>query len=69
MLRKIKSISYLVLAVVSVLLAIGIELHQRLNGYSFDFAQLAMRSLHHEHLIAGSVLIGIFFSVKFVGAK
>jgi hypothetical protein len=69
MLKKIKSVLYLVLAVSSVLLTLGIELHQRLNGHSFDFAQLAMRSLHHEHLIAGSLLIGIFFSIKFMIAK
>ena len=69
MLNKIKSAIYLVLVIASVVLAVGIELHQRLNGHPFDFAQLTMRSVHHEHLIAGSILIGIFFSVKFVGTK
>lgn len=67
--NSIKSGLYLILAVVSILLAIGIELHQRLNGHSFDFAQLALRTLHHEHLIAGSILISIFFSIKFKVAK
>jgi hypothetical protein len=69
MLNKIKSVLYLVLAVASVLLALGIELHQRLIGQSFDFTQLALRSLHHEHLITGSILIGIFFSIKFMASK
>ena len=69
MLKNIKSVLYLVLVVVSVVLAVGIEFHQRLNGHSFDFTQLMMRSLHHEHLIAGSLLIGILFSVKFVASR
>lgn len=69
MLNKIKSALYLVLVVASVVLAVGIELHQRLIGHPFDFAQLTMRSLHHEHLITGSFLIGIFFWVKFIGTK
>ena len=66
---KIRSILYLVLAATAILLAAGIELHQRFNGHPFDFTQLAFRSIHHEHLIIGSILIGIFFSVKFVGSK
>ena len=69
MMTKIRSILYLVLAAAAILLAAGIELHQRLNGHSFDVTQLALRSIHHEHLITGSILIGIFFSVKFVGSR
>jgi len=69
MITKIRNILYLVLAATAILLAVGIELHQRLNGHSFDVTQLALRSIHHEHLITGSILIGIFFSVKFVGSR
>jgi hypothetical protein len=69
MLKNIKSGLYLVLVVASVVLALGIEFHQRLTGHSFDVTQLAMRSLHHEHLIAGSILIGILFAVKFVASR
>ena len=69
MMTKIRSVLYLVLAATTILVAAGIELHQRINGHTFDLTQLALRSIHHEHLIIGSILIGIFFSVKFVGSR
>jgi hypothetical protein len=69
MMTKIRNVLYLALAATAILVAVGIELHQRLNGHTFNFTQLALRSIHHEHLITGSILIGIFFSVKFVGSR
>jgi hypothetical protein len=62
-----KRVLYFVLTLVFVLVAFGIELQQRLHGHPFSFAQLALDSIHHEQLIVGSILIGIFFLVKFVG--
>ena len=60
---------YLTLTVVFILLAVGIELHQRLKGHPFSFTQLALSTVHHEHLIAGSIALSLFFSVKFVVSK
>jgi hypothetical protein len=64
-----KRVFYLILTVAFILVAVGIELHQRLKGHPFSFTQLALSTVHHEHLIAGSLVVSLFFSVKFVVSK
>jgi hypothetical protein len=56
---------YLALTVAFILFAVGLELHQRLNGHPFSVTQLALSTVHHEHLIAASMALSLFFSVKF----